>query len=126
MNGKRVLENVASVNLRSSVQSSTVDYAVISLGSGSFAAGQVYVALVAQGRPSTAITEENVTTVRQSIEENRRVTYKDMRGHLGIGGGELTKLRQARSVGKKVIAFLVYKADPVCTIPLEEQKINAE
>ncbi|GBP48473.1 hypothetical protein EVAR_16142_1 [Eumeta japonica] len=38
-----------------------------------------------------------------------------------------TKLRQARSVGKKMIGFFFSKTGPVCTIPLEERKtVNYE
>ncbi|GBP86379.1 hypothetical protein EVAR_59944_1 [Eumeta japonica] len=35
--------------------------------------------------PPIAITEENVATVKQFIDENRRITYEEIRGHLGIG-----------------------------------------
>lgn len=164
---------------------------------------------IREGRPSTATTEENVATVRLLIEENRRITYEEIRGHLGIGMSQIhkilhlhikvrklcsrwiphkltpeqkharvewckkmllkydhglsnavydivtgdetwiysyiperkqqsyvwvfegedkpTKIRQARSVGKKMIAFFFSKTGPVCTIPLQEQKtVNAE
>ncbi|GBP45753.1 hypothetical protein EVAR_76058_1 [Eumeta japonica] len=39
---------------------------------------------IREGRPSTAITGENVATVRRLIEENRRISYEEIRGHLGI------------------------------------------
>ncbi|GBP00697.1 hypothetical protein EVAR_70783_1 [Eumeta japonica] len=43
------------------------------------------------------------------------------------GDSKTTKLRQARSVGKNMIAVFYSKTGPVCTIPLEEQKtVNAE
>ncbi|XP_026760939.1 histone-lysine N-methyltransferase SETMAR-like [Galleria mellonella] len=38
-----------------------------------------------------------------------------------------TKVKQARNVGKKMITFFFSATDPICTIPLEDQKsINAE
>ncbi|GBP59632.1 hypothetical protein EVAR_46000_1 [Eumeta japonica] len=87
---------------------------------------------IREGRPSTAMTEENVATVRKLIEESQRITYEEIRGHLGIerktavfcmgfeGYSKSTKLRQARS--KKIIAFFFSKTSPVCTILLEKQK----
>ncbi|GBP71767.1 hypothetical protein EVAR_58864_1 [Eumeta japonica] len=39
---------------------------------------------ICESRPSTTITEENATTVRQLIEENRRIIYEEIRGHLEI------------------------------------------
>ncbi|GBP64054.1 hypothetical protein EVAR_44137_1 [Eumeta japonica] len=33
---------------------------------------------ICEGRPSTAIAEENVATVRQLMKENRRITYGEM------------------------------------------------
>ncbi|GBP72328.1 Nucleic-acid-binding protein from transposon X-element [Eumeta japonica] len=40
---------------------------------------------IREGRPSTANADENVVTVRQIFEENRRITNEEIRGHLRIG-----------------------------------------
>lgn len=45
-----------------------------------------------EGRPSTAVTEENVAAVRRLIEENRRITYDEIRGQLGIGMSQIQKI----------------------------------
>lgn len=37
------------------------------------------------GRPVTAVTEENIATVKQLVEENPRITYEMIAGYLGIG-----------------------------------------
>ncbi|GBP03834.1 hypothetical protein EVAR_2528_1 [Eumeta japonica] len=40
--------------------------------------------VIREGLPPTAIGEENVATVRQTIEENRPIIYEKIRGHLGV------------------------------------------
>lgn len=47
-----------------------------------------------EGRPSTAVTEENVAAIRRLIEENRRITYDEIRGQLGIGMSQIQKILQ--------------------------------
>ncbi|GBP48480.1 hypothetical protein EVAR_16149_1 [Eumeta japonica] len=43
------------------------------------------------------------------------------------GDSKPTKLKQARSVGKKTVGFFFSKTGPVCTIPLEVRKtVNSE
>ncbi|KAL0829480.1 hypothetical protein ABMA28_004242 [Loxostege sticticalis] len=38
-----------------------------------------------QGRPKTAVTQENVDVVRKLIEEDRHVTYREIQATLDIG-----------------------------------------
>src|ERR1043166_1058079 len=47
---------------------------------------------VIPGRPSTAVTEENVALVRKLIEENPRVTYKEIEEVLGIGSPAVNRI----------------------------------
>ena len=37
------------------------------------------------GRPSTAVTEDNIDAVEKMVQEDARVTYKDIETSLGIG-----------------------------------------
>ncbi|GBP22964.1 Histone-lysine N-methyltransferase SETMAR [Eumeta japonica] len=60
---------------------------------------------IREGRPSTAFTAENVATVRRSIEENRRITYEELRRHLGIGTRNFDVKDEPRS-GRLVTAKL--------------------
>ena len=40
---------------------------------------------IREGRPATALTEENVAVVKGLIKENLRITYEEIRRHLKIG-----------------------------------------
>lgn len=48
--------------------------------------------IVLESRPSSVITEENNITVRRLIEENRRITFGEIRGHLWIGVSQIQKI----------------------------------
>ena len=42
-----------------------------------------------QGRPKTAVTQENVDAVRKLIEEDRHVTYREIQATLDIGMSQI-------------------------------------
>ena len=44
------------------------------------------------GRPSTAVTEENVDAVEKMVREDLRVTYKDIEATLKVGSGSVAKI----------------------------------
>ncbi|GBP26641.1 hypothetical protein EVAR_18278_1 [Eumeta japonica] len=58
---------------------------------------------IRESQPLIAVTEENVATVRQLIEENRRITYEEIREHLGIASRH--HMRFMRNVLPRMVKF---------------------
>lgn len=44
------------------------------------------------GRPTTAVTPENIDAIREMIAENSRITYNDIRASIGIGMTQIHKI----------------------------------
>ena len=44
------------------------------------------------GRPSTAVTEDNIEAVEKMVREDAHVTYKDIEASLRIGSGSVAKI----------------------------------
>lgn len=44
---------------------------------------------VREGRPKSAVSQENVDVVRQLVKEDRHVTYREIQEHLGIGMSQI-------------------------------------
>ena len=49
---------------------------------------------VREGRPKSAVTQENINVVRQLITEDRHVTYREIQESLGIGMSQIQIILQ--------------------------------
>jgi [histone H3]-lysine36 N-dimethyltransferase SETMAR len=54
------------------------------------------------GRPSTAVTDENINAVRALVGENRHVTYQEIETILGIGSAAVRNILHERLGYRKV------------------------
>lgn len=57
-----------------------------------------------EGRPKTAMTQENIEAVRQLILEDRHVTYREIEASVGISGTTVQKILHEELVVKKLIS----------------------
>ena len=57
-----------------------------------------------EGRPKTAITQENINAVQKLIEEDRHVTYREIQTSLGIGMSQIQKILHDELWVRKLIS----------------------
>lgn len=57
-----------------------------------------------EGRPKTAMTQENVDAVRQLIVEDRHVTYREIEASVGISGTTIQKILHEELGVRKLIS----------------------
>lgn len=55
-----------------------------------------------EGRPSTAITDENIDLVRNMIDSDRHVTYAEIAASLGIGKSQIQTILQEHLRARKL------------------------